>query len=105
MPTTEKRTEAIYIYTPKGGPDRLEILRETRVEIDGGSLPVPNGGRRVRLSWADLANQPLPGGSVLVATYADLRALIALMADHHAEADEAAEAARLAALAEQEGQP
>ncbi len=99
MPIDTNRTKMIHIYAPLGGPYRIEIDRETRREYENGdNVAVAGGNRSVNVPFPAIAAAPLPGGPVTLATYEDLRALLASCADGFAEADEAAEAARLAAL-------
>ncbi len=99
MPTDTKRTKTIHIYAPLDGPYRIEIDRETRRTYENGdSVALPNGNRSVNVAFPSIAATPLPGGPMTLNTYEDLRALLATCADGFAEADEAAEAARIAAL-------
>lgn len=98
-PVDTKRTKMIHIYTPAGEPYRVEIERETRRAYDNGdTISVPGEDKRVNCALNDLAKRVVPGGPVVITTFADLRALIASCADLLAAEAEAAEAARIAAL-------
>lgn len=94
MPTDTRRTKMIHVYQPFGGPNRLEVERETRrIYEDGQSLAVPGGALNVRRDFAAIEMKALPAGPVTVATYGDLQALLLRVGDELAAEDEAAIAA------------
>lgn len=82
MPSDNRRTKMIHIYTPHAGVYRLEIERETiRTYENADAIPVPALNRNVHRTAEAIADQALPGGPVTISTFGELQALISSAAD------------------------